>query len=98
MTLIRIVRMTFKEDKIDDFLKNFEENKHKIRGFRGCSHLELLQDAHKQHIFCTYSHWESEEYLENYRNSELFKRVWENTKILFADKPIAFSVYNLETV
>jgi quinol monooxygenase YgiN len=90
--IIRIVRLTLQADKIDAFLQNFEENKQKIRHFEGCTHLEVWRDVHNPAIFCTYSHWISEEYLEKYRNSDLFKNVWAFTKKLFADKPIAFSV------
>ena len=55
---VRIVKLTFQEDKIDAFLANFEEIKHQIRNFEGneffrivsrqtrCSnffHLQLLE-------------------------------------------------------
>ncbi|MDN5200163.1 antibiotic biosynthesis monooxygenase family protein [Fulvivirgaceae bacterium BMA10] len=89
--LVRIVRMTFKEDCIDDFLKLFQKTSMKIRHFTGCTHLELLREYHHENIFITYSYWESEEALNNYRDSELFKEVWSNTKVLFAEKPVAFS-------
>lgn len=89
--LIRIVRMTFYEDKVDDFLKIFEESKHKIRAFPGCNHLELHRDYNANHIFSTYSYWDSEEAINNYRNSDLFKSVWSRTKVLFAEKTMAFS-------
>jgi quinol monooxygenase YgiN len=90
--IVRIVRMFFKEDKTDDFLEIFEQSKNFIRHFEGCKHLELLRDAHHKHIFCTYSHWESPEHLENYRQSDLFQSTWAKTKVLFNDKPIAFSL------
>ncbi len=90
--IIRIVRLTFQEDKVEAFLQNFEENKQKIRHFEGCLRLVLWRDAHNPNIFCTHSHWISTEYLDKYRNSELFKGVWAFTKTLFADKPVAFSV------
>lgn len=89
--LIRIVRMTFMEEKVAEFLANFEANKEKIRNFPGCNHLELWQDENNPNIFMTYSHWKDEESLEQYRDSELFKSVWAVTKPLFAEKPIAFS-------
>jgi len=89
--LIRIVRMTFVEEKVGEFLENFEQNKEKIRNFPGCQHLELWQDENQQNIFLTYSHWENEKALDQYRDSELFKSVWGVTKPLFAEKPIAFS-------
>lgn len=90
--LIRIVRMYFQADKVQDFLEVFESSKHLIRHFEGCKHLELWQDANYPNVFCTYSHWESEAHLENYRNSELFRITWAKTKPLFEKKPYAFSV------
>lgn len=89
--LIRVVRMSFIEEKVGAFLENFEANKEKIRNFPGCHHLELWQDETQQNIFTTYSHWESEDALNQYRDSELFKSVWAVTKPLFAGKPFAFS-------
>ncbi len=91
--LVRIVRMTFQPDKIDDFLAIFNSTKDKIRGFAGCQHLELLQDSGNTAVFITYSHWTDSNALENYRNSALFQATWATTKALFADKPVAFSNY-----
>jgi quinol monooxygenase YgiN len=88
----RLVKMSFREDKIEDFKKIFETNWTHIKGFEGCSHVELLQDANHPHIFFTYSLWQDETYLEKYRQSELFGRVWAATKILFNDKPQAWTV------
>lgn len=98
MPIIRIVRMTFQADKINAFRQNFDENKQQIRAFAGCQHLELWQDLQNAQIFCTYSIWESEEALDNYRNSALFERVWATTKAWFADKPQAFSVQKQEII
>ena len=96
--LIRIVRMTFKPESVSAFLENFESQKHSIRNFAGCRHLELWQDHSDKNIFVTYSHWESEEALNKYRDSELFKSVWSFTKALFAEKPQAFSTKKLQEV
>lgn len=83
--------MTFREEEIDNFLKLFNSKKEKIRAFPGCTYLELWSDTNDPRVYCTYSFWEKEEDLENYRNSELFKDVWSKTKVLFDDKPIAHS-------
>ncbi|MBN3522136.1 antibiotic biosynthesis monooxygenase [Algoriphagus lutimaris] len=96
--LIRIVRMTFHEEKVAAFLENFEIHKKSIRNFPGCHHLELWQDENEKNIFMTYSHWESEEDLNQYRDSELFKNVWAYTKTLFSEKPQAFSSKKLQKV
>ena len=96
--IVRIVRMTFQEDRVEDFLENFEKNKQSIRNFPGCDHLELWQDENEKNIFLTYSHWKNEEALNQYRDSELFKTVWSFTKALFAARPIAFSSKKLQEV
>ena len=92
---IRIVKMSFHEEHIPKFLKNFDVMKDKIRGAEGNRFLELYQDKNNPSIFFTYSHWENEQDLENYRNSELFYDVWQFTKKLFNDKPEAWSVNKL---
>ncbi|WP_322548985.1 antibiotic biosynthesis monooxygenase family protein [Flavobacterium psychraquaticum] len=95
---IRIVKLRFHEEHISTFLDNFEEVKHLIRNFEGNRFLELYQDKNDNRIFFTYSYWDNEEALENYRNSELFKGVWSFTKKLFSDKPEAWSVDRLATL
>ena len=89
--LIRIVRMTFKEDKVDAFLEIFNNSKSKIRSFPGCRHLELHRDYNKGNIYITYSHCDDESCLNAYRNSPLFSDVWKSTKALFSEPPRAFS-------
>ncbi|MFS4469239.1 putative quinol monooxygenase [Maribacter sp. 2210JD10-5] len=89
---VRIVKMTFKKEKVTQFEQLFNENKHKIRGFEGCTFLELYQDKKDTRIFFTYSYWENESSLEEYRHSQLFKGVWSQTKVLFDEKPEAWSV------
>jgi quinol monooxygenase YgiN len=90
--IIRIVKMTFDQKKVSAFLEIFHSSKQHIRNFKGCSHLELLKDIHSPTIFFTYSHWQNENDLDNYRNSELFKEVWGKTKILFSAKAEAWSM------
>ncbi len=90
--IVRIVQMTFRPEEVAAFTALFEERKTTIRGFAGCTHLELWQDPKAQNIFFTYSNWESEAHLDHYRFSEFFKDTWARTKALFADKPQAWSV------
>ncbi len=89
---VRIVKMTFEVDKIDLFLSVFDKNKDKIRNSDGCELLELYRDKTNPAIFFTYSYWQEESNLESYRNSDLFRGVWAKTKVLFSDKPEAWSV------
>lgn len=91
----RIVKMEFKSDKVPNFLKSFELVKEKIRTFDGCSHLELYRDKNDPTIFFTYSKWEKESDLMNYKASDLFSNVWATTKPLFRSKAQAWSVDSL---
>ena len=93
--ITRIVKLSFKEEHIEEFQAIFEESKQKIISQKGCLKVEMLQDISAKNIFFTYSWWVSEEDLNNYRNSVLFAGVWAQTKILFNDKPMAWSTKNL---
>ena len=84
--------MSFEPARVADFLRVFHESKHKIRASEGCERLELLNDVQHPHVFFTYSHWISEEHLNRYRFSELFKSVWVETKPLFNEKAQAWSL------
>ena len=95
---VRIVKMSFDEKHIDEFLSNFNLNKEHIRNFEGCRFLELYRDKINENVFFTYSYWNSEAELEAYRHSELFKNVWSKTKPLFNAKPEAWSVDKVVTL
>lgn len=90
--------MEFAEENVNAFLANFNSVKEQIRDVPGCRFLELYRDKDVPNIFFTYSYWEREQDLENYRNSELFKNVWSVTKPLFAKKAEAWSVDKLVTL
>lgn len=96
--IVRIVKLSFHEKNIPTFLAIFEESKNSIRASEGCNLVELYRDASNTAIFFTYSYWNEAADLENYRNSEFFKSVWAKTKILFSEKPEAWSVNKLETL
>lgn len=95
---VRIVKMTFDSSKTEEFLENFNKNKQKIRNSNGCRLLELYRDKNNPAIFFTYSYWKSEEDLNTYRNSDLFKNVWAKTKVLFKEKPEAWSLDKVDVV
>ena len=95
---VRIVKMTFKKENIASFEQIFNASKEKIRHFEGCLFLELYQDRSNPCIFFTYSYWQDEKCLENYRKSEIFYTVWGKTKKLFSAKPEAWSVTKVKTL
>jgi len=89
--IIRIVKLTFQEDKIDDFILLFEKYKQAIQTSEGCIKVEGSQNILSPNIFFTYSYWNSEDDLNNYRNSPLFKEVWPQVKVWFAENPETWS-------
>ena len=92
----RIVKMSFRQEEVENFKLIFKNNWSFIKGFEGCSHVELLQDENDRSVFFTYSLWESESHLNNYRKSDLFAKVWGATKLLFNEKPQAWSLNQIK--
>lgn len=90
--IIRIVKMTFRTEEVDSFKTFFDERKSLIRNFDGCTHLELWQDKTNPQVFFTYSYWQSEAHLNNYRLSPFFEDTWTRTKQKFDARPEAWSV------
>ena len=90
--LVRIVKMNFRVDAVEEFKKFFETRKATIRSFDGCAHLELWQDSTEANVFFTFSLWQSKEALLHYRNSTFFRETWQQTKKLFAGKAEAWSL------
>ena len=87
----RIVKTTFQLEQVETFETLFNQVKDKISDFPGCHGVDLLQDKTDARIFFTYSFWESDDDLQAYRQSELFQSTWAKTKVLFDDKPLAWS-------
>ncbi len=94
--ILRIVKMKFKAENCNEFLELFNKYHSQIAGFKNCISVELLRDINDPQIFFTYSKWESETDLNNYRDSELFKSVWSQTKALFEQKAEAWSVEKIK--
>ncbi len=88
----RFVKLTFKPEHTQDFIELFNSTKALIAAVEGCSHLELLHDVDNKNVFFTFSIWENTIYIDQYRESELFKNVWAKTKVMFGDKPEAWSL------
>lgn len=90
--IIRLVKMEFNEDKIEIFSSIFEEIKPMILKMNGCVGVDLHQDIKNVNIFFTISHWENEDSLNAYRDSELFIKTWKKVKPLFKNKAEAWSL------
>ena len=94
--LLRTVRMTFRPDRLDEFLALFRGARPRIAAAPGCRHLELWRDARFPNVLTTFSHWDDAQALEAYRRSELFTATWAKTYPLFAAAPVAHSQERLD--
>ncbi len=94
--IVRFVKMTFHGNQTATFEDLFNARKALISGFTGCQNVELLKSKNNigvdDVVYFTHSIWDSEEDLQNYRKSELFKETWHLTKQLFSDKPEAWTL------
>jgi quinol monooxygenase YgiN len=95
---IRIVKLTLLEDKVSDFLDHFDSIKDKVRHYPGCQFLEVYRDRENTNVFFTYSYWEDESNLEDYKKSEVFGEIWPYTKTLFKERAEAWSVDKVVTL
>ncbi len=75
--------MTFREGEVPSFRRRFDRYRPHILASPGCLYLSLHQDLDDPQVLFTISRWESAQALEDYRRSELFREVWQQTKALF---------------
>jgi quinol monooxygenase YgiN len=90
--ITRIVRLCFNPSDVNTFLGIFDKSAPLIRAFPGCLEVRLMRDHDVSHVYFTLSRWENHGSLENYRNSVLFKETWAQTKVLFKEKALAYSL------
>lgn len=90
--IVRLVKMTFRQEEVARFQELFESWRHRIIAFPGCLHLELLHDLQDPRVFFTYSEWRSAIDLEAYRRSAVFSEVWPVVKGLFEAPAEAWSM------
>ncbi|NNE28216.1 MAG: antibiotic biosynthesis monooxygenase [Saprospiraceae bacterium] len=88
--ITRIVKMVFPKENEQDFRSLFSAVKPKIEAFPGCHSVKLMRGVQGETFF-TISEWESEDQLNNYRSSSLFKGTWAKTKAMFAERAQAWS-------
>lgn len=86
--------MTFRENEIGNFIQIFESSSDLIQSFDGCLGVQLMKDVSNTSSYFTLSKWDSEEHLNNYRTSELFKSTWAKVKPLFSESAQAWSLVN----
>lgn len=94
--ITRLVKLEFSELFIEDFKQLFTQANIQIASFEGCMGVNLLQHETDKNVFFTISKWKNADALENYRQSDLFKRTWAQVKPHFVKKAEAWSL--LDTI
>ena len=90
--ITRVVKMTFKPESVNGFKEIFYATQKLIHTFDGCNRVDLMRDLNNECVFFTLSSWDTEEDLNAYRQSYLFKNTWSKVKPLFSEKAEAWSL------
>lgn len=90
--------MHFYEAGKEEFLVLFDQVSYHILSQEGCHALSLYADMADPCILYTDSLWETEDHLEAYRGSQLFRDTWKRTKLFFAQKAAAWSMEVIRSV
>ncbi len=95
----RIVMMELLPENEALFISTFDKVKHQIRMQPGCEGVELLRSPAGDHLnIWTISLWHSENELNQYRSTDLFKKVWATVKPLFSAKTKAWTLTGIESL
>lgn len=94
--VIRIVKLTMREADAEKFKNYFPSVSKIIRSQEGCNSLQAWQDIHHPNIFFTYSIWNSEDDLNNYRDSAFFLEFWRTVKPWFDAKAEVWTFDKIE--
>jgi quinol monooxygenase YgiN len=90
--LTRVVKLSIQPHMVESFMKIFHENKMTILNAQGLNNLDLFADQNDGTIMFTISHWENEECIQMYRDSEYFRNLWSQLKPLFNNKAEAWTL------
>lgn len=96
--LVRIVRLSFREEHLDDFLQFYAQVQPQIAAFEGCMEVQAFRDNEQHTVIYTMSRWTNAAYLENYRQSDFFRDTWAQVSRWFEEKPQAFSLVPLQVI
>lgn len=90
--ITRLVKLSLQVDKASQFEALFYQTQTLIEEFEGCHKTNLFKVSGSTSQYFTISYWNTEQDLENYRNSQLFRNVWSQVKPLFSEKAEAWTL------
>ena len=90
--ITRLVKLTLQPDKASQFEAIFYNTQSLIENSAGCRKTSLFKVAGAESQYFTISYWNSEQNLQDYRASDLFRNVWSTVKPLFSAKAEAWTL------
>jgi quinol monooxygenase YgiN len=90
--IVRVVKLQFDERTHEEAQRHLLGIVPTVRQWPGCTHLEVLFDENRIGRILTYSHWESVEALNEYRNSMVFRKFWAGVKPHLAKPTEAYTM------
>src|SRR5687768_5379154 len=96
--ITRLVKLTLQTEKAGEFEALFYQTQALIEDFHGCQKTNLFKVSDSGSQYFTISYWNTEQDLENYRASALFKNVWSQVKPLFSEKAEAWTLNGVTSV
>ncbi len=93
--ILRVVKLKVDPRKMEAF-QLFMENLHdeKLR-LNGCLHFDFFNERQNPNIFYSYTIWEHEKFLKQYKKTDLFKEVVQTLRELCIDEPQAWTIQNV---
>jgi quinol monooxygenase YgiN len=81
--VIRLVRMRFHAEHVEQFLGLYQQAQPMIRSQPGCRSVRLVRQTDDAAAFATWSVWDDAAALDAYRTSAFFRSFWPQVKALF---------------
>ncbi len=89
--IVRIVHMFFRPHALEQLMPLIHRQLRNVMSHPGCLAVKLFRDTSDPDHLCTFSIWEDQEALDDYRQSDHFIEVWSTLKSHFAKPPQAYS-------
>jgi len=90
--IIRVVKLSFDKSNLPEAIQKLEAIAPVVRSMNGCRNLEIGFRLKDRGVVFTYSHWDSVDHLNDYRDSSTFRDFWDDIKSLFSNPAEAYSL------
>ena len=94
--IVRLVKLEIQAEYAEQFAAFFQAEASQIQAWPGCHGVKAFRDVNQKSRFFTQSLWESEEALDQYRESDFFRKNWKTVKAWFAEPAQSWSTTMME--